>query len=141
MVTPHAAGVNPNCLNDFIIPDDDKIIVSVHAYIPYNLAMNKQSPVKDFTENDKNEITNLMKSLNERYISKGIPVIMGEFGTIDKQNEDSRAEHVQYYIKTAKEYEIPCVWWDDGGDFILYDRKEMKFKFPKILDGIMNGAN
>jgi endoglucanase len=36
--------------------------------------------------NDTREIDNLMNSIEQNFISKGIPVILGEFGAMNKEN-------------------------------------------------------
>ncbi len=147
MVTPMAANTGANALNEFVVPDDNKLIVSVHAYSPYNLALNRFSDETEFTAKGEQELNNLMKSLNDRYISKGIPVIMGEFGSINKKNLEDRAALAEYYVSQATKNGIPCVWWDNGSDvlpelgesFLLIDRKTNEIKYPEIVDAIMNG--
>ncbi len=147
MVTPYAASVANTALDNFVIPEDDRLIVSVHSYTPYNMALNRNSDISDFNASNMIEIDNLMKMLTERYISQGIPVIMGEFGSMNKLNNEDRAKHAQYYIASAKEQGIPCFWWDNGSDclpsqgegFMIIDRNAKAPKFPEIVDGLMNG--
>ena len=39
MIPTYAASTMDSVLNDFVIPNDDKVIVSVHAYLPYTFAL------------------------------------------------------------------------------------------------------
>jgi endoglucanase len=120
-----------------------KIIVSYHAYEPYNFALNKDSDVKTWNESsssDTSPITERINRANSSFVSKGIPVIIGEFGALDKSNESARATWVEYYVKYAKQKGIKCFLWDDGGDFKLFNRSNNTFYFPQIKDAIMRGA-
>jgi len=66
---------------------------------------------------------------------------MGEFGAVDRGNEDARAELAEFYISYAKSKGVKCFWWDDGGDFRLLNRGTNKFHFPKIAESLVRGAN
>ena len=80
MVTGYAASSDRNALASIVLPDDDKLIVSVHAYTPYNFALNTGGTDTWDVETDAKDIDELMKTLDELFISKGIPVIIGEYG-------------------------------------------------------------
>lgn len=146
MIPPYAANSSPITWNDFKIPNDNKIIVSIHAYTPYNFALNKTgtSEWSASNANDTMEIDNLMKNLNDYFISKGIPVIIGEFGAVNKFNTDKRVAWADYYVSKAKEKGIPCIWWDNGsfagnGElFGLLDRYNLRWD-QKMVDALMQG--
>ena len=147
MIPPYAATSSTNAWSGFIVPKDDKIIVSIHAYTPYNFALNKTGTSEWSTDNsnDTREIDNLMNSIDQNFISKGIPVILGEFGAMNKDNTNSRVAWAEYYIKKAKEKGIPCIWWDNGafagsGElFGLLDRRGLTWKYPEVVDALMQG--
>jgi len=133
-------------INDLKIPADtaqNKIIASYHAYEPYNFALNKDSPVKTWSQSNSSDTSPITSKINQAYssfVSKGIPVIIGEFGAMNKNNEPARAAWVEYYVKSAADKGIKCFWWDDGGDFKLYNRSENTFYYPQIRDGLLRGA-
>ncbi|GBU28662.1 endoglucanase [Treponema sp. R8-4-B8] len=133
-------------MNDLAIPTDtaqNKIIASYHAYEPYNFALNKNSTVKTWSQSnssDTSPITDRIDRAYDLFVKKGIPVIIGEFGALDKTNEPARAEWVEYYVKAALEKGIKCFWWDDGGDLRLFNRRTNTFYFPQIKDGLLRGA-
>lgn len=129
------------------VPEDDKIIVSVHAYEPYDFALNVQG--RGTWDQDTENIDTIMQKLDELFISKGIPVIIGEFGAMYKNtegNESERAAWVQYYVSRAAEKGIPCIWWDNGafegnGElFGLINRETCEWKYPLILEGLKKGT-
>ena len=130
------------------IPDDNKIIVSVHAYEPYDFALNVQG--RGTWDQDTTNIDTIINSLDTLFISKGIPVVIGEFGAMYKNvegNEEERAAWAEYYVSKAAEKGIPCVWWDNGafegnGElFGLIDRKTCEWKYPLVVEGLMKGVS
>lgn len=140
-------GYAANCtvgIKHIELPDDDRIIVSVHAYEPYEFALDKKG--RSEWHHDTEMIDSLMSELHERFTAKGIPVIIGEFGAMNKDNEDDRAQWVEYYLRAAKKVEIHCLWWDNGlfeGDgerFGLFDRHTYECRYPKVLEGIKLGS-
>ncbi|HPU63884.1 MAG TPA: glycoside hydrolase family 5 protein, partial [Mobilitalea sp.] len=116
MIPTYAASADPKTWTDFIIPDDEKVIVSIHAYTPYNFALNKNGTSVWSPDNpsDTDEIDNLINNIYEYFISNGHAVIIGEFGAMDKNNLQDRVNWARYYVQKATEKGIPCIWWDNG---------------------------
>ena len=147
MITGYAASSSKDNLEKIVLPQDDKLIVSVHAYTPYNFALNTSGTSIWDAAKDNRDIDFLMKTLDELFISKGIPVIIGEFGAMNKENEAERVEWVQYYLTKAKEIGVPCVWWDnnaftgEGENFGLLDRRKVEFPYQDLLNAMMQVAN
>ncbi len=148
MIPTYAASSDPRTWNDFVIPEDDKLIISIHAYTPYNFALNKSgtSVWSLDNANDTREIDYLMENLYNNFVSQGHPVIIGEFGAMDKNNNlESRAAWSEYYVKKAKEKGIPCIWWDNGAFFGggelfgLLDRRQLSWKYPEVVNALMKG--
>lgn len=126
------------------VPEDNRIIISVHAYEPYDFALNTEG--RSEWNEDKTAIDTLMNNLKELYIDKGIPVIIGEFGAMNKDNEQDRAAWAEYYTSAAAEIGVPCVWWDNGlfegeGErFGLFDRRTYECKYKEVLAALMRGV-
>lgn len=127
------------------IPEgDNRIIVSVHAYSPYNFALNKSGTSE--WNNDTYDIDKLMSDLKSLFIDKGVPAIIGEFGAMNKDNEDERVAWATYYLSAAKEIGVPCVWWDNGafsggGElFGLFNRYNGEVEYPALLDAMMKAT-
>lgn len=144
MITGYAASSSKDNLAKIKLPEDDKLIISVHAYTPYNFALNTTGTDKWSAKTGGAELTNFMKMLNELFISKGVPVIIGEFGAVNKNNTATRVEWADYYVRAAKEYGIVCVWWDNNGvdgngeNLAIFSRRDLTFPFPEIVDAMMN---
>ena len=146
MVPAYAATSNMGALRAMKLPDDERIIVSVHAYSPYNYAMNSGYS-KKFSDSDKKELDKFFSDLNSLFISKGIQVVIGEFGATNKGDEADRCLWAEYYIKGAAKYGIPCVWWDnnsgdsEGGEcFGIYNRKTGEWTFKDLADTLIRSA-
>lgn len=158
MVPSYAASGDNVLIDDFKLPtdiegNDNKIIVSVHAYIPYHYALqaeNESDSVSEFrydSSSDTADIDRLMSGLYEKFVKNEIPVLIGEFGSRAKtDNEQSRVEHAAYYIAAARARGISCCWWDnnaftgDGELFGLLDRKNNSWKYPDILEALVKYA-
>lgn len=133
----------------FKLPGDtvpDKLIVSVHAYIPYDFAL-QDGGIDHFDSDNKNsvkEIDYFITELYNKFVSKGTPVVIGEFGARNKKNNlQDRIDYATYYIAAARARGIPCLWWDnnafsgDGELFGLLDRSTQRWKYPEIVEGLM----
>lgn len=134
-------GYAANCregIRHLQMPEDSRVIVSVHAYEPYEFAL--QIPGRKTWNGDTGPIDELMESLRELFTKRGIPVIIGEFGAMSKDgNQEERAEWAAYYVRAAAEIGVPCVWWDNGlfegeGElFGLFDRRTGDCHYPRLL--------
>lgn len=147
MLTGYAASSGRKCLENVWLPeDDDKVIVSVHAYLPYSLALDTKGTDK-WDANNTGEIDTLFLNLDELFLQKQIPVIIGEFGTVNKDNLEDRIACAEYYVGKGAEYGVPMIWWDNnatfgnGENFGLMDRSMIpEWKFPELVDALITSA-
>lgn len=142
IIPTYAASCTMQTINDFIVPEDERIIISVHAYTPYNFALNDKGTYEFDPATDAAEIDNLMKLIKDYYIGRNYPAIIGEFGARNKYNTDDRCEWASYYVKAATENGIRCVWWDNnaftsGEAFGLFKRSTLTWEYPEIVDAMM----
>lgn len=144
MVPGYAASSADAALKGIVLPQDEHLIVSVHAYSPYDFALNTAG--RSTWDNDTRDIDHLMELLDDLFLSKGVPVIIGEFGAMNKDNEAERVQWAEYYVGKAREYGIPCIWWDnnafegDGENFGLLNRRELTFTYPDLLKTLIESA-
>ncbi len=134
--------------------NDTKIFVSVHAYTPYDFALDikGKSHFDASKKNYTNDIDSFMDKLYKKFISQGTPVVIGEFGALAKlnvkkeQNVQDRVDYAAYYIAAARARGMTCLWWDnnaftgDGENFGLYYRTGGYFIFEDIVDALMKYA-
>jgi len=155
IVNIYAAGTGGSQLDDFVVPSDtaeNALMVEVHYYSPgsYCTEISADGNEQDkWTENGgKSLIDGTLFNLYDHFTSKGIPVIIGEFGAANKNNESDRAEWAGYIVENAEKYGIRCFWWDGGGNIesnadygyytgmALYDRYNDEWIFPELLKAL-----
>lgn len=141
IVTTHSASLDETSIKDLKVPNDDRVIVSVHYYSPYDFAGNESDVNTWGTDEDKSNLDKGFKLLDDYFISKGIPVIIGEFGAVDKDNDSTRATYYEYYVKSAKKHGITCFIWDNDGDFNLLDRDSLTWYNNNVVSALMKGVN
>ena len=150
MCPGYAASPEGALYDGFRLPTDpaNRIIVSVHAYRPYNFALNKTG-TKEWSMdngNDTGEITKFMDDLYGRVILNGTPVLIGEFGAMNKDNLQDRIDFSVYYTSAARAHGITCVWWDNnafsgsGENFGLLYRNGSTFPNPEIVQALVKGS-
>jgi endoglucanase len=165
ILTPtYAAHSYGDAIDDMEIPKnldrtahDDRIIVSLHAYSPFDFCMPNRPGTEQITEfgtdEDIKHVKGLFDRIEERFVKNGYPVVMGEWASGNKHNEDARARHAMYYTAYASRRPgIVCVWWDTGSNVYatdgsheghgLFDRHSepvMNSWFPKIIKGLKDG--
>jgi len=137
---------------DFRLPEDmheNRLIASVHSYAPTRLAFGYVDTHAEFDDAGRGDVNWFWQTVNSRFISQGIPVIVGEFGTQNKNNEEDRAAHALHFVAGGRALGVPSVWWDNylfestnpsHERFGLFDRGTLEFRFPLILEAIMEGA-
>ena len=127
-------GVPAYCTNidiaieSFVMPEDaaeGRLMLSVHSYDPSDYALTaKKSEWGHTADNAKKpsgdnelQIKTMFEKIYANFISKGIPVYMGEFGCVNRATEREQAfqqYYLKYYTKAAQTYGVPCFIWDNG---------------------------
>ena len=128
MCPGYDASLDGATVSGFKLPTDisgnkNRIAVSVHAYSPYNFAMNidtSNGATSTYSSSIKEELKNLFSTLKSNFRDKGIPVVIGEFGSTDKNNTAERVKWATDYTALAKKNNIPCVLWDNNA-FAVYN--------------------
>lgn len=145
MITGYAASSQSSSLQAIKIPENDnKIIISVHGYLPYSFALDTKGTDKFDANSDAVSIDSLLLNLDSMFLSKDIPVIIGEFGCVNKDNLEDRIECSKYYLSAAKSFGVPCIWWDNGSfvgngeNFGLMDRQApAEWKTPELVNAMI----
>ena len=118
----------------------------MHAYRPYDFAQNQKGST---VFNGQQELDQLFARLNTRFVAKGIPVVLGEWASTDKNNAPERVRHASYFVKGAHALGIPTVWWDNGNKTVsanttdvmaLLDRSSNTWVHQEIVDAILCAA-
>ncbi len=155
LITSYGANCSRNAMYAVKVPNDPYVGVSIHAYTPYNFTFytGNASDVKVWDGSKEKEIDQVFKDINSVFLSKGIPVVMTEFGSEAKNNREGGENHpeerikwIEYYITKAGEYGVPCCHWDngiyyaDGERFGMLDRKNLTWFEPEYVETMVNAA-
>ncbi len=141
LLAPYASNPISGGFEDFELPQDSRLIVSLHAYYPYDFCQNMEDGASVSWDRGSQGNTKEMKksfvNAKRKFVDKGIPVIMTEFGCVDKSNEAARQEWTKYVMELSEKYEIPCIWWDEGKNYKILDRTLLTWEedILKILTG------
>jgi aryl-phospho-beta-D-glucosidase BglC (GH1 family) len=100
------------------IPNDAYIMATFHSYDPWNFAGLGTGTWG--TSSDIQAVKNRYSEASTWSKSKNIPVLLGEFGTVGKCDEDSRLKWFHNYVVEAIRYEVAFCAWHDFGDFGFY---------------------
>jgi len=134
---------SPNFIDYLTIPDDPagKIMVSVHFYDPNGYTISNEydsdgdgkgdslypewghtgTAGKKASWGDEDHVKDTFNKLKTKYIDNNIPVYLGEFGCSMRPKSDARQwnfflYYLEYVVKAAKTYGMPCFLWDNGAE-------------------------
>jgi len=152
LITSFAAAVTDSALKDLEIPEDKNIIVSLHAYTPYDFTFSDGKNLFYYDDSVGSSIDWLFNLIDSYFTSKNIPVIITEYGSVNKIESfnvvpnpryEENVKWVTKYLERAKQSGIPCVWWDNGSHFSggemfgIFNREECTWYTPDLVNAIM----
>lgn len=127
-------GVPAYCTNvdiaieSFVMPQDTaegKLMLSVHCYDPYDYTLpatysewgHTAESSKKVAGDNEGDLKKVFDKIYDNFISKGIPVYIGEFGCVNRATAREQAfqqYYFKYFAKLSKSYGVPCMVWDNG---------------------------
>jgi len=152
---------------------EGRMMAEIHYYTPYQFCLMSEDaswgkmfyfwgkdfrsteiPQRNATWGEESALDNLLKRMNVQFVSRGIPVILGEFAVIRRSylrgesldlHLASRTYFLKYLTQKAKIYGITPFYWDAGnmGDnaSAFFNRKENRVYDQEALDALMAGMN
>jgi endoglucanase len=155
----------------FVIPTDQyrsstipaaeqRLMISVHYYDPWDFAGQEDGNItqwgagatnaaKKSTWGQEDFLDGQMKKMYDKFVTRGYPVFVGEYGSVDKTTHDStnnryRADWARAVAATAKKYGAATAYWDNGWNgqygLGLFDRNSNTVTQQGIIDAIMTGV-
>jgi len=146
LLPTHAASREPRVMRALRLPDDDRLIVSVHLYYPGKFTGTGSPDVTQYTDKDRLDIDKTLGRIYDCFVKRGVPVYLGEFAAADKHNEAERARYATDFTAIARRYGMRCAWWDDattaettitGAAYGLLDRRTLQWFFPEIAAALV----
>lgn len=119
MIPGYNTDIDETVNGGFVMPtyngSSDKIIVSVHYYDPYNFTLNTGDGSKtNLTPAERNAIGPKFATLKTKFVSQGIPVVIGEFGAMNKNNLSQVTTYISKVVEQAKANGLGYIYWDNG---------------------------
>ena len=140
-------GNNPgyNVIKEFKIPEDNYIAVAVHMYTPYYFTFNGTdgSFYDTWDGSAKGDISSTVKQLDKYFIKQDLPVIVTEFGAVNKGMPEEVAKWATDYLTIMNNYGIKCFWWDNnlyisnGENFGIFNRKGLSWYDQELADTLV----
>lgn len=150
------------------MPDDsvaNKLMAEVHFYTPYNFTLMEKDESwgkqayywgADFhstTDTERNatwgeeaKVDELFSSMKTKFVDQGIPVVLGEFSAMRRNNLTgdaltlhlaSRAHYFRYVTERANSTGLLPFVWDTGS---LFNRNTLTVADQQVLDALLLGA-
>jgi endoglucanase len=149
MIPTIAASATSVAINDLVIPNNDsRVIVSLHMYSPYSFAMDINGTSSWGSAADKASLDSEFDSVYNKFVKNGRAVVIGEMGTINKNNTSARVAHAEYYVRAAKARGITPIWWDNGlatagqaESFAIFNRNTLTWNCPEVPQALMKGLS
>lgn len=134
----------------FELPTDtveNRLFVAVHYY-DWNFGLLENAQTNDFSDQKVAELSQDFQRLIDTFTSQGIPVILGEYGAINKNNTENRAYHMEIVTRMCQQSGVVPCYWDQGWydlslepdfSFTLIDRETYEPIYPEIISAMMRG--
>ena len=160
IATPYAASATVPATEGLVIPTDpagpDKIIVSIHMYAPHEFALANDGIAEWSVDGEgpagPDAIVDGLTRAHDLFVANGYPVIFGEMGAQNRDNNEARMAWADFYIRTARELGIRTFWWDNGSigvrtgtgsgneAFALFNRRLLTPTQPALINAIMQAV-
>lgn len=134
----------------FALPKDsveDRLFVAVHYY-DWQFGLLETTQTTEFVDARVEALIPEFQRLESTFTSKGIPVILGEYGAINKDNTAARVYHMEIVTRLCQQIGIVPCYWDQGWydlnarpdfSFTLVDRATCEQVYPEIIAAMMRG--
>ena len=141
-----------NETNGFALPNDpwneqNRLMVSVHDY-DYMFGLLETMGVTSWSEESAAKMARNFQRLIDLFTSKDIPVVLGEYGAVNKNNTEARAYYYEVMARLSRLSGVVCCAWDIGWydmdknpdyTMTLFDRESGEIIFPQIVRAILRG--
>ncbi|GAA4608919.1 endoglucanase [Actinoplanes octamycinicus] len=139
---------------------EQRLMISVHYYDPWDFTgqedgnvtqwgPNATNPAKTSTWGQADYLDGQLKKVHDTFVARGYPVLVGEYGSIDKTAADPannryRADYARTLVAAAKKYGAATAYWDNGYNgaygFGLFNRSSATVTQQGIIDAIIGAA-
>lgn len=153
-----------------VLPEDkikNRLMLEVHYYTPYQFCLmenstdwgkmfyywgknnhSKTDTAHNATWGEESTLDEKLELIKRKFVDKGIPVIIGEFGAYKRKLPDGADEKLheasvtyfqEYFVKSAISKGLIPFYWDVNMG--LFNRKKTEVLDQQILNALLKGAN
>ena len=122
----------------------NRLMLSVHYYDPYDFTLNEQGTSTWGSSEEIAYLKSQMQKISAFANGLNMPVIIGEYGAVNKENDFNRIIYLSALNRTAETYNIVTAYWDNGYTgqygFALFDRNSNMIieSGTELINAIMN---
>ena len=128
------------------VPDDRKIIGTVHYYYSSEDEGGAYTTWSSQQVKNTDPIDEAFENIKTFMDKTQVPIILGEWGNTSTLSIEDRVDQATYIVSKAAAMNIPCYRWESGWydwepsneSFGIFDRENMKWVWPEILEAEMN---
>ncbi|WP_281901412.1 glycoside hydrolase family 5 protein [Phytohabitans aurantiacus] len=130
-----------DALPELRLPDDDRLIVTVHYYAPFAFTHQGATWIPDTerwlgttwgTESDRKAVADDLETAARWTASHNRPLFLGEFGAYSKADMPSRLRWVEFVREQAERLGMSWAHWDFATDFGAYDPEHDAWRAPLL---------
>ncbi len=142
------------------IPSTEKrIMISAHYYSPWDFCGDTSGTITQWgatatnssrvsTWGQEDYMESQIKAMYDKFVTQGYPVVIGEYGSVDKTSADStnntyRQAFAKALCAYCKNYGCVPVYWDNGYNgeygFGLFNRSTLAVTQQGIINAIVQG--
>jgi len=151
MVSTYAASTVTIAMEELEIPNNDEnIIVSLHSYFPYEFCLDESGTTEWGTDEDIEDLADELDRIQYIFTSDNRAVVMGEWGSLHKDNIAERTEHAESFANSCVDRDICPIVWDNGNENELGLLNRQNFTdnndddddwyYPDIAEAIVNSV-
>ncbi len=144
IVSTYAATATTRAVEAFKMPKDvapGHLFVQVHSYVPSEFCSQSATSRNNLVEGDFASMEAVFDPLDRVFLSKGYPVVMGEFGAAPREgrSEDDRATHAGYMTQLCLQHKVvPIIWYNPLNNA---QRSDGVWKYTNVRDAMIDAYN
>jgi aryl-phospho-beta-D-glucosidase BglC (GH1 family) len=131
-------------LTKLVIPQDDRLIVTVHYYLPFlfthqGASWSSDPRVRDAvgtewraTEEERAAVAADVQTIAAFGQANNVPIHIGEFGAYSRADLASRARWTSFVARAFEEAGFSWAYWEFSSGFGIYDRSAGEFIQPLV---------
>lgn len=130
----YAATIDNKTLDNFEIPQDNYVIISVHSYSPSNFTKSSTEVYSNSTVRHIETVYNLLDDFIKK--NPDIAILLVETGCYKKEDGISQIKWAHRMMTILGRLKIPCIIWDNGDNFNLINRDTLAWNDENLINTI-----